>query len=206
VFDRDAPLTKRAIEELLKKDVHDSLFKYAVWRTSSEADAEDLLADAIECVGDPDRKPWDPSRGSFFRHMRLVMDTLAIELARKGRVRFEVVSSHLAHDERTIDPAPAADTALHEARKFAWLRRLGDMLMAKLTDKDPVAKGVFLAACEGVESPGAQASKVGCSVDEVYEAHRRLKYHGARILAQDREAEAARMKELRTEAKKKEKK
>ena len=73
----------------------DKLRRYALWRTGSKADADDLLADAIECVGDPDRRPWDPTQITFFRHMRRVMDGLAIELARSGRARFEVISSTL---------------------------------------------------------------------------------------------------------------
>jgi DNA-directed RNA polymerase specialized sigma24 family protein len=204
VFDRHSPLSKRALAEFVKKNVHEKLFRYAVWRTSSEADAEDLLADAIECVGDPDRKPWDPEKGSFFRHMRLVMDTLAIDRARSGHARFEVVNSSLAINEETMDPAPVPDKALHDARKLAWWRRLGDLLLEKVSARDPLAKSVFLAACEGAETPNEQAAKIGCTVAEVYEAQRRLKYHGACILAQDREAEAARMKALRASAKKRE--
>jgi hypothetical protein len=204
VFDRDAPPTKRALAELAKKDVFEKVHLYAIWRTSSEADAEDLLADAVECVGDPDRKPWDPAKGSFFRHMRLVMDTLAIETARGGYARFEVVSSSLAADEKTADPGPQPDGALHEARDLAWLRRLGDSLLGKIAQRDPLATSVYRVACEGVETPREQAATIGCAVEEVYEALRRLRYWGARVLAEDRDAQEAKMKALRAEAKKKE--
>jgi CheW-like domain len=57
VFDRNAPSTKGAIAEIHDKEVYDKLRKHAPWRTGSKADAKDLLADAIECVGDPDRRP-----------------------------------------------------------------------------------------------------------------------------------------------------
>ena len=206
MFDSNSPLTKRAIAELTKREIYQKLFNYALWRAQSDADAKDLLADAIECVGDPDRRPWDPTKCSFFQHMRRVMDVLAIERARRGHGRFEVVSSSLASDEQTTDPAPAADEALDEARKVARLRRLGDRLLSKLEGKDTLAHRVYVAACEGAETAREQAEKAGCSVAEVYEAHRRLVYHGAQILDQEREAEAARMKALREEAKKKEKK
>jgi len=203
VFDRNAASTVLAIAELSKKDLYDKLRKYALWRTSSTADADDLLADAIEWVCDPQRKPWDPAKGSFFRHMRLVMDTLAIEIARGGRARFEVVSSKLAFNEKTPDVATSADDALHDARTLAWLRRLGQRLLAKIGDKDPLATKVFIAACEGAEEPHEQAAKIGCSVEEVREAQRRLRYQGAGVKAQDQQEEAARMNALREEAKKK---
>jgi hypothetical protein len=76
VFDRNAPSTKRAVVELLKKDVHEQLLRYASWRTSSDAAAKDLLADAIEG-------------------------------ARKGYGRLEVVDSRLAVDPTTADPRGA---------------------------------------------------------------------------------------------------
>jgi hypothetical protein len=136
VFDRNAAATVLAIAELSNKDLYDKLLKYALWRKSARADAEDLLADAIECVGDPQCKPWDPAKGSFFRHMRLVMDTMAIELARTGQGRFEVISSKLAFDKKTSDADPSPDDALDDARQLAWLRRLGNRLLAKLGDKD----------------------------------------------------------------------
>jgi hypothetical protein len=151
VFDRNAPSTKRAAAELLNKDVWERLLTYASWRTASDAGAKDLLADAIECVGDPNRKPWDPSKASFFRHMRLVMDTLAIEDARKGYGRFEVVDSRLAVDTTTADPSPLAEEALDDHRELARLREMGDQLLADLGDSDPVATKVFRAACAGIE-------------------------------------------------------
>jgi hypothetical protein len=66
VFDRNAPSTKRAVTELLNKDVHERLFTYALWRMASDDAAKDLLADAIECVGDPRRKPWLRTRQRSF--------------------------------------------------------------------------------------------------------------------------------------------
>jgi hypothetical protein len=66
VFDRDAPSTKRAVAELFNKDVHERLFTYALWRTASDAGAKDLLADAIECVGDPSRSHGIRARQASF--------------------------------------------------------------------------------------------------------------------------------------------
>lgn len=206
VFDPDASSSKRAIAELHKKDVRDKIKKYATWRTSCAADADDLVADAMECVCDPDRKPWDDAKRTFFAHIRRVMDDLAIERARGGYARFEVVDSELAVDESTVDPAPRPDEALHDERKLAWMRRLGDLLLGRLGDRDPIATKVFRLACQGIEDPVEQAAAIPCRVDEVYEAQRRLKYRGGCIKAEDREAEATRVKAAREQAKKEGKK
>jgi DNA-directed RNA polymerase specialized sigma24 family protein len=202
VFDPNAPSSKRVLTELQNPQVRRSLLRYAAWRTDSQADAEDLLADAIERVCDPDRKPWDPTKASLFRHIRLVTDDIATVRARSGRARFEVVDSKLAHDATTGEPAPLPDEALHEHRQLAWLRRLGRILLGQVEGKDPIAASVLRAAQDGIEEPAEQAAAIGCRVEEVYEALRRLKYRGARIKAGAEQADAQRMKETREGTKK----
>jgi DNA-directed RNA polymerase specialized sigma24 family protein len=191
----------RAIAELQKQAIRSHLVEYAGNRTNSEADAEDLLADAVECVCDPDCKPWDPAKASFTRHMRLVMDHVVIRRARGGYARFEQVDSPVV-DATAVDRNPPADQALHDQRELARQRRLGNLLMDKLEGRDPVAVKVFRAACEGIEDPAEQAAAIGCEASEVYEALRRLKYHGASIAAEDERAEALRMKQAREGARK----
>jgi DNA-directed RNA polymerase specialized sigma24 family protein len=204
VFDPDAPSSKLALAELRNEAVRKNLHKYAVWRTESEADAEDLLADAIEWTCDPNRRPWDPSKGSFFRHMRLVMDRIAFNDARRGAGRFEVPDEGITFDQGTFDRQPLPDEAVHEGRKLAWLRRMGSVLLERLQRKDPLAAKVFQAACEGAEEPQEQAERIGCPIDDVYEALRRMRYHGARIRTEHDQADAERMKRARSEVKKKE--
>jgi DNA-directed RNA polymerase specialized sigma24 family protein len=61
-----APSSRRALEEFTKVDVRTLLSKAAVWLTQSEADAEDLVPDAMMSVCDPDEgSRWDPARGKF---------------------------------------------------------------------------------------------------------------------------------------------
>ncbi len=45
---------------MANKSVRSSVVTYAFWRTCSEADAEDLVGEAILCASNPDRKPWYP--------------------------------------------------------------------------------------------------------------------------------------------------
>ncbi len=197
MFDPDAPSSKAVFAELQSEKLRRDILRYALWRTGSEADANDLVADAIEWACDPERKPWDARKISFFAHVRRVMDDIAVQRARRGHGRFEVVSSEIASDESTTDPAPLPDEAPDARRESAWLGRLGKRLMDRLTGRDALASRLFEVACEGAEEPAEQAAKIGCKVEDVYEALRRLKYHGAIVMAEAREEEAARMKALR---------
>jgi hypothetical protein len=58
MYDRDAPYSKRALAELEKPRVRGSLVQIAQWSTQSEADAEDLVSDALILVLDPEESPW----------------------------------------------------------------------------------------------------------------------------------------------------
>jgi hypothetical protein len=81
VADKDTTPAERVAAEMAKKSVRSSVVTYALWRVRSETDAEDLVGEAILCASDPDRKPWDPAKRAFFKHMRYLMDDLAIERA-----------------------------------------------------------------------------------------------------------------------------
>jgi hypothetical protein len=134
--------------------------------------------------------------------MRVVLDRIAIHGARRGAGRFEVADEGITFGEGTLDPRPLPDEAVHEARKLAWLRRMGNVLLEKLQRKDPLAAKVFQAACEGVDEPQEQAERIGCPIDDVYEALRRMRYRGGRIRTEDEQAEDERMKRVRSEGKK----
>ena len=82
VADYKAPSSLRAIEAFKDDAARDHLLRFGRMLTGSEADAEDLLADAMESVCDPEKgRPWG-ERGTFRTHMRVVMTDLA---KRKGR-------------------------------------------------------------------------------------------------------------------------
>jgi DNA-directed RNA polymerase specialized sigma24 family protein len=198
VFDPAAPSSMSAIEEFRKEKVRTSIYRYAVWRSRSDADGEDLVADALILVLDPDRRPWDPAKRSFKRHMRLVVDHIAIDRARSGYARFEVVDSAPTEDAASTEAL--AEEALAEHTDVAGLRHLGGMLLARLEQRDDLAARVLRAACGGIEEPAELAKALGCGVDEIYEAMRRLKYHAARVKAEAEQAKAAQMKSARERA------
>jgi DNA-directed RNA polymerase specialized sigma24 family protein len=200
VFDPAAPSSQLVFAELQKPKVRPRLLVFALWRTQSVADAEDLLEEAILCVCDPDRQPWDPARKTFFLHMRDVMRDLRYEESRSARALHEVVDSGLARDDAMVDGAPLADESLHHHRKLSWLRHLGNKLLDKLKGEDPIAVRSLELGLSGTDDLDEQARILGCPIEEIYDAQRRLKYHGKLIREEDEAAEARRMDELRKKA------
>lgn len=77
------------------------------------------------------------------------------------------------------------------------------MLRARLLPF-PHALQVFDYGCQGVETGDELARLIGCSVGDVCQANRQIARHAAKVLAEDRRNEEAKMKELRDRAKKKE--
>jgi len=211
LFDPNAPSSRRVFAELEKDGVRAHLHRYAVWRTGSEDDAKDLVANTLVLVCDPAQaRTWNPAERSFKRHMRQVMDRVSIAQNRRGAGKYEINESTLVRKtgdpDAFPDPAddrPLPDEVLHGHFTLAWLRGLGETLLGVLRGRDEPAIAVFHAACI-YESPAEQASHLGVPVEEVYEAHRRLRYHGLIVRADWERAEAARMAELRKRTSKKE--
>ena len=213
LFDPNAPSSRLALAELAKEGVAKHLHRYAVWRTGDEDAAEDLVANTLVLVCDPNgKRTWDPAKRTFKRHMRLVMDRVAIAQGRRGAGRFEINETALI--ARTGDPEafpdppeerPGPDDAVHRQRRLALWRRLAEVLLRRLRGRDDFAVEVFHVAC-AVEEPAEQASYLGVPVEEVYEAHRRLRYHGQQVRYDWEQAEAARMTELRSVSERQKKK
>jgi DNA-directed RNA polymerase specialized sigma24 family protein len=201
MFDRNGLSTKRAVDELNKPGMREKLVKFASWRMGDDRrDAEDLVQDALAKVLDPQDSPWDPRRVGFLTHVGSIMNGLASNEHHSARVRHQVLDGG-----EVLDIAPTAvpppDEALGMRRAVERLRRLGTLLRMRLeTKKDTVAVHVLDSASEGLEEPGEVAGKIGCQVEEVYEAHRRLKYHATQLLADEEEAEKRAMKEKREKA------
>jgi DNA-directed RNA polymerase specialized sigma24 family protein len=198
MIDRDAPSTRAALEELAKPGTREKLVKFGMWRLRSQHDAEDLVQRALAKVFDPDDAPWKPDEGkSFLKHVGSIINGLASNENASARARHELVDSPVVSDPRRPSDAPPADEALADARELHWFRRLGERLLAKLDGKDSVAVRAYQLAVQGIDEPSEAAEALGCTVEEVYEAHRRLRYHGKQIRAEAEAEEAARMAAVR---------
>jgi len=199
VIDYQAPSSARALAALDEGNARTVLRKFAKWCTGSDADAEDLFQETVERMCDSDEgRPWDPTRGSFLAHARIVMREIVRRGRRSARARKEVLDGRLATDETMAD----SSEALGLARELDRARRLGGVLRERL---DPLTLRVFEQRRQGQDDGAELARLCECSVREVYDANRTIAYHASRILAEERKSEAAGMKKLQKQAKTKSK-
>jgi DNA-directed RNA polymerase specialized sigma24 family protein len=200
VNDQESPLAKKIREALSDDRVRKDVYGYALWRAGNPWDAKDLVAEAIACMCDTDGKPWDSAKRPFFTHIRFVMNDLAIERARTGYGRFEEIAKKYDVGNVLADPRPLADDALEAHRDLARLRRCEERLRARIGDRDPLAIQILDAAYLGLDSNDELANHLGRSDKEIFEALRRLRYHGAAVVTEEAEAETRRMNEARAKA------
>jgi RNA polymerase sigma factor (sigma-70 family) len=203
VHDYQALSSTRVVEALHQGDCKAHLLKFGRMWTGSEGDAEELLAEAMQIMCDPiEGRPWDPSRGSFLTHARIVMKDLARRGRRSARARREVLDGRLATDETIADSHDLPDEALGLARDVDRDRRLAKVLRQRL---DPETLRVFELRCQGQNDASELARQCECSIPQVYDANQRIAYHASCILAEERKSEAAGMKNLQKQAKTKSK-
>jgi hypothetical protein len=201
VYDPRAPSSVLALAEYAKPGNARHLLRYATWWTKDENAGKDLLADAMERVLDPEDKPWNPAKGSFRRHVRMLMGADFIEARRVGFGKYEVVDSESEAFERAIEPLPPPDALLHRKRKLEWMRAMWPALVARLGKDDRLPLLIYELACEGRhDEPEEFAEMLGVPVEQVYEAMRRLRYHAGKVRDEWEKREKQRMAGLRAEA------
>jgi DNA-directed RNA polymerase specialized sigma24 family protein len=183
--------------QLSKPDMGYRLRRIAMWSARAEADAEDLVNEALARVIDPKGSPWDPAKRTFLTHMAFVMKYVWGHDRRKARIRREIVDDDLARDPDRPDGQPRADDELERARSLFVLQQLGKRLQADQAE-DPLAAQVFDVGVEhGVHEPEELAQFLPNKVDEIKAALKRLKYRARQILDEWNASEERRMKELR---------
>jgi len=193
----DKPPYREMIGALLAQEaVRLRLEAFASARARSLVDPMDLVDAAIAKVIDPHGSPWDPSAGkSFVDHVGSVINGLVINERRRARGRYEVVDSSLADGDSAVDPDPLPDEAVAAREWHARLEIIRQRLQAELEQRDAIAAGVYRQVVAGLETATEQAAATGCTVAEVYEAHRRIKARGMQILAVLMKEEARGMRE-----------
>jgi hypothetical protein len=199
--DFEHPLSKRALEAFGSKGMEKMLLKYAI-KLTSEARGRDLLHQALLVVCDPDvenhGKPWDPGRGAFLAHMRIVIHHIAQRGWRSAAARREVLDDELAAEASASDPDHAPDETVDHQRQHEDDRRLGTILRGRLSG---LARDVFDRRCLDDEETAADIARaLDCTVEEVYRANEKIAYHARNVVAEEKEAEDQRMKERKARA------
>ncbi len=200
VPDPDAPSSRLVVAQLGKPTVKARLHQIARWRTGSDEDARDLVADALIRVLDPDDAPWAPERTTFLHHMNDVIRQTWDRQLRKILARREAIDPGLARDENTPDPELPPDEQLHELRTLHRLRQMRDEVLAEIGDKHPLTRGICDLTDRGLDEPSDQAPLLHCTVDEIYRARETLQYYAMRKNDEWDLAEQRQMEKLRERA------
>jgi DNA-directed RNA polymerase specialized sigma24 family protein len=170
----------------------------AWWHTRSNADAEDLVADAFVRVLDPEDRPWDPSKRGFLVHMSFVMQLCWAHQSRRLRFSKEMSDEGVAQ-ERTASDSARVDDEVDRTRTLEVRRELGERVFARL--EDALTRSVFKLGAEEDLKPAEQAERLECSVPAIHAAYKQIAYHGRIVLEEWNESERRRMNELRERAK-----
>ncbi len=195
MYDPRAPTSMRVLRLLQDPPTRPRLVRLAETITRSWADAEDLVSDAINRVLDPDDSPWD--KRPFMTHMAYVMKHTWTRQQRVAQLQREAADEDVTRGTKGTSHNPPADEQLEGHRALAVLRRLGERLLEGTGVKHPLCSKYFELTILGVE-PAKQAETLGCTVDELYDAHQTLRRHAGSIREKWEDAEQERMKKLRS--------
>jgi DNA-directed RNA polymerase specialized sigma24 family protein len=197
VFDADAPSSKRAMEAMRDPQVRRRLHGFARWCTGVDANAKDLVEDALLRVLDPEDAPWPSDGTPFVVHMLGVMRQQWDRQMRKLQARLEIVDTGLARDERVPSDEPGPDAEVERRRGIAVWQSLLEQVLAEIGDKHPRARALCELGARGIDDLGDQARELGCDVEEVWLLRRTLRYHGRLAMEAWEDAERRRMEGLR---------
>ncbi len=202
MLDVDAPSSRLAIAELEKPTVRERLHKIALWSTSSNAAAEDLVADALVRVLDPDDVPWIADKRTFLSHMTYVMRQTWDEAMRRCAAQREILDGGLAQDKTTASTEPPADDELHRRRSLAVWQSLLEEVVTTIEADHPLARPICELAAQGTDEAADQARALACPVEKIYSAIATLKWHARRAYDEWNRSEQRRMTSARASRKK----
>jgi DNA-directed RNA polymerase specialized sigma24 family protein len=191
---------ERVRAELASKGARITLMRLAMRYVSNDTDAEDLVHQAIAKVLDPEGAPWVPEEKTFVRHVGSILNRIGANATQSARTRREVLAEVDDDDWDRRGSSPTLESALDGARASQTLREKGQRLLDLLDPRDEVGLRVFHAVRAGCESVDEQATWIGCTVEAVLAAHKRLKYRAQSVRDEWHAAEEQRMKQRRAQA------
>jgi DNA-directed RNA polymerase specialized sigma24 family protein len=200
MIDFRSPSALAAVAALQNPRTYSVLVGFSGWFCRDPFDAKDLVAEAVLVVSDPEKgRPWDPSRGSFLQHLRIVITDLGRQQRRSACERLWVPTENV--EEIAFDPRPDPERAAARAEELDRLVRLAEELRRRLAQRSERTLAVFDLVCGGVERASDIAEHLGCPVEEVYDANEQIAYHAARINAEDLAEQEARIEIRRAKMK-----
>ena len=149
--------------------------------------AQDLASEAIRRHLDPGYADWDrEAYPALLLWLGSVVNGMVRNHMRKQAYQRERLSQHAHHVAR--DHAPPAALQLESREE---MRQLLDILRERIVH-DPLLIDVVEAWLEGVDQPAEIALALGCPVQDIYNANRRLRRHAESLRAVFEEITTAR--------------
>jgi hypothetical protein len=193
MVDVASPLALRVAAELRKEGVMRDLREIAMRLGGGhEADAKDLLANALARVIDPDGDPWSSGTHGFLAHMWVAMRRVRYRQRRRVRKGTEIFDGGVA-EERAANDAPRVDDEVDRMRSLAVLRTLGERVLARLGD-DALARQLYETALTEDLDPAEEAARFQRTVAEIRAAHERIRYRARLVLDEWNASEERRRK------------
>jgi hypothetical protein len=152
MFEATAPSTLRALAELELPRVRQKLDEIAVRLAGSQADADELVANALALVGDPARLPWDGS-GDFARHMAFVMRDVWIVEQSRAHLGLDLRESLAADDPVALKVYDATCRGLEAPAEIA------EALRAPLKEVEKALRRIVYRAARIKEKDDAALAK-----------------------------------------------
>jgi hypothetical protein len=152
MFEATAPSTLRALAALALPRVRQKLDELAVRLAGSEADADELVANALALVCDPARSPWDGS-GDFTRHMAFVMRDVWLAEQSRAHLGLELRESLAADDPVALKVFDATCSGLEAPAAIA------EALRAPLKEVEKALRRIVYRAARIKEKDDAALAK-----------------------------------------------
>lgn len=136
---------------------------------------------------------WDPDRKSLLNHLSDVVDSLVANQDRRAYVKRERPMAE--DDEGTPDSDPSPEQQLDTLEQVERKKRLAARVMERVAG-DRIIPGMLQHEQEGIGQASELASRLHCSVKDIYRARERLAHHRDQVLDEERKLEEQRTKGL----------
>jgi DNA-directed RNA polymerase specialized sigma24 family protein len=174
-------------------DLSETLFEWARARTRHKEDAEDVVGTTLRRALQRERtaQRWDPGgEVTALAYLAAIQSGVLSDRRRLARRRPSTpVEDPDAAQSTTLDPEQVLLERGQEEERRRITAELCEKLAAETNGKIPLA--MMDAAEQGIQGHARLAEHIGCTIEQIRAAQRRITYHARRLLKMTEEGEVA---------------